>query len=245
MLATDSNYLQGVDLGLASESAFFNFKFPWFRLDWNIVLRNANAAYDQLLEAASKPSYQERRVALVEFEGDLNAKVESVRNPGRIAMAFLNTRARSTLVGDTLIGLMMPALDAAISAEDRAVVLLDLTRVAAALAVYRAEQGEYPDKLDQLVPGILEKLPEDMYSGNPFKYSRKPDGGYVLYSVFQNGIDDRGTSFDGEIVDGEWLSEECDATYSNNAGDLVIRVPAPEFQLPASPLQRAGEPINP
>jgi hypothetical protein len=236
MLATDSDYLKGVDLGIASESAFFNFKFPWFRLDWNIVLRNANAAYDQLLEAASKPSYQERRIALVEFEGDLNAKVDSVRNPGRIAMSFLNTRARSTLIGDTLIGLMMPALDAAIGAEDRAVVLLDLTRVAAALAVYRAENGGYPDKLDQLVPGILEKLPEDMYSGNPFKYSRKPDGGYVLYSVFQNGIDDRGTSFDGEIVDGEWLSDKSDATYSNNVGDLVIRVPAPAFQLPASPL---------
>jgi hypothetical protein len=235
MLATDSNYLKGVDLGLASESAFFNFKFPWFRLDWNIVLRNANAAYDQLLEAASKTGYQERRIALVEFEGDLNAKVESVRNPGRIAMSFLNMRARSTLVGDTLIGLMMPALDAAISAEDRAVVLLDLTRVAAALAVYRAENGEYPDKLEQLVPGILEKLPEDMYSGNPFKYTRKPDGGYVLYSVFQNGIDDRGSSYDGEIVDGEWLGEESDATYSNNAGDLVIRVPAPAFKLPPSP----------
>jgi hypothetical protein len=234
MLATDSDYLQGVDLGLASESVFFNSKFPWFRLDWNIVLRNANAAYDQLLEAASKPSYQERRVALVEFEGDLNAKVESVRNPGRIAMSFLNTRARSTLVGDTLIGVLMPALDAAISAEDRAVVLLDLTRVAAALTVYRAENGEYPDKLEQLVPGILEQLPEDIYSGNPFKYSRKPDGGYVLYSVFQNGIDDRGSNFDGQIIDGEWATEETEDAW-RDGGDLVIRVPAPAFKLPPPP----------
>jgi hypothetical protein len=239
MLAENSQYLQNIDLGLASEPAFFNFKFPWFRLDWNLILRDADASYDQLLEAASHPNYQARRIALVEFEGDINDKAHSVRNPGRVAMTFLNTSARSKWMADSLIGLMMPALDAAISAEDRAVVLLDLTRVSAALAVYRAEHGEYPEKLDNLVPSILEKLPEDLYSGNPFKYSRKPDGGYVLYSVYQNGTDDRGSNLDGQIVDGEWASEETKDAW-RDGGDIVIRVPAPAFKLPPPP----GEPAS-
>lgn len=237
MLAENSKYLQNIDLGLASEPAFFDFKFPWFRLDWNLILRDADASYDQLLEAASQPDYQVRRIALVEYEGDVTDRSHSVRNPGRVAMTFLNTSARSKWMADSLIGLMMPALDAALTAEDRAVVMLELTRVAAALTVYRAEHGEYPDQLEQLVPNILEKLPEDLYTGNPFKYSRKPDSGYVLYSVYQNGTDDRGSAYDGQIIDGEWATAETRDAW-RDGGDLVIRVPAPAFQLPASPLQK-------
>jgi hypothetical protein len=113
-------------------------------------------------------------------------------------------------------------------------VALDLTRVAAALAVYRAEQGEYPETLDQLVPGVVAQVPNDLYSGKPFIYRRMPDAGYLLYSVFENGKDDGGTDYAVEVVKGEWVEEERDeADYENS--DLVIRVPMPKFELPEMP----------
>lgn len=234
MLAKDGSYLKGVDLGLASGASFFDYNTAWLRIDWNIVLRNANKAYTQLLEAAKLPTFQERRVGLVQFESELSSDARSFRDPGSIALSFLNMSTRSVCLGDALISLMMPALNAAVAAEERAEAFLDLTRVAAALAVYRAEHGEYPEQLEELVPSVLEKLPEDLYSGNPFKYSRKPDGGYVLYSVYQNGTDDRGSAYDGQIIDGEWAIEETKDAW-RDGGDLVIRVPAPAFELPSAP----------
>ena len=71
-------------------------------------------------------------------------------------------------------------------------------------------------------------MPIDLYSEKPFKYERKPDGGYLLYSVFTNGKDDRGTNRRGEIVDGEWVTKVSDIDYENS--DLVFRVPVPEFK---------------
>ncbi len=39
-----------------------------------------------------------------------------------------------------------------------------------ALAMYRADQNEYPATLDALVPEYLEKLPLDPFSAQPFQY---------------------------------------------------------------------------
>jgi hypothetical protein len=236
MLLQNKKYLTSIDFGtLGGSDLNFGFTAMSWRVDWNHVLREGNRWFDRLETAARTSSFQDRQIALIEYNGDLNEQVHSVKNPARVATTFLNTRARSAWVADSLLGLLMPALEAALAAEERATVFLDLTRVAAALAVYRAEHDNYPEKLEDLVPSVLEKLPEDLYSGNPFKYSRKPDGGYVLYSVYQNGTDDRGTNYDGQIIDGEWVDEEA---YNGNyePGDLVIRVPAPAFQLPPSPI---------
>ena len=133
-----------------------------------------------------------------------------------------------------MISLMLPALDAATKAEDRGQALLDLTRTAAALAVYRAEQGEYPAKLNQLVPSVLAAVPLDLYTDKPFHYERMPDGGYLLYSLYQNGTDDGGTDLGGEILAGEWVAER-NTNVSPDTSDLVIRVPVPKFELPPKP----------
>jgi hypothetical protein len=70
--------------------------------------------------------------------------------------------------------------------------LTDQARVACALERFRLSRGEYPETLDALVPGFAELLPHDVISGQPLKYRRKPDGGFLLYSVGWNGKDDGG-----------------------------------------------------
>ena len=134
-------------------------------------------------------------------------------------------------MANVLLNLLLPALRVANEADDRSVALLDLTRVAAALAVYRAENGEYPQELAALVPNILAEIPVDWYSGDSPLYQLKDDGGYLLYSVFENGADDNGTDLSGEIIKGEWV-DETPEDFNYNASDLVIRVPVPEFKLP-------------
>jgi hypothetical protein len=53
---------------------------------------------------------------------------------------------------------------------------LGLVRTALAVRVREAESGAPPATLEELVPGVLDALPEDPYRGLPFRYEVKPDG---------------------------------------------------------------------
>lgn len=64
--------------------------------------------------------------------------------------------------------------------------------LALAIEVYRGEHGRVPQRLEDLTPGVLERLPEDPFAPDGrFRY--RPDGasrvGYILYSVGDNGED--------------------------------------------------------
>ena len=65
-----------------------------------------------------------------------------------------------------------------------------LVRIGAALERYRADKGEYPQRLDQLLPTYLTEIPEDPYSGAAPKYvALEPRR---LWSFGTDGDDDGG-----------------------------------------------------
>ena len=66
--------------------------------------------------------------------------------------------------------------------------------MACALERCRLAQGQYPASLDALVPTWLKQVPTDLLAagGAPLKYRREADGGFVLYSVGLNRVDDQG-----------------------------------------------------
>jgi hypothetical protein len=99
-----------------------------------------------------------------------------------------------------------------------------LARVAAALACFRTKTGHYPSSLKELAPAILPTAPLDPYSGQPFVYERRGDG-YLLYSVFENGVDDRGSDVEEPIIAGEWVEPDSFTQPLPNEADLVIRLP--------------------
>lgn len=71
-------------------------------------------------------------------------------------------------------------------------VLYKGTLLLAALKLYKSRQGSYPDKLSELVPKYLSKLPVDYFSPNgKFVYQKKGDD-FVLYSIGDDLKDDRG-----------------------------------------------------
>lgn len=69
---------------------------------------------------------------------------------------------------------------------------VDLATLACALERHRLADGEFPTTLDALVPRFVAKLPQDIITGEPLKYRRTDDGGFVLYAVGFNGVDDGG-----------------------------------------------------
>lgn len=63
---------------------------------------------------------------------------------------------------------------------------------AIALKRFHLRYGQYPDKLELLVPEFCSTIPTDWMDGKPIKYRRNEDGSYTLYSVGQDGKDEGG-----------------------------------------------------
>jgi ABC-type transport system involved in multi-copper enzyme maturation permease subunit len=68
---------------------------------------------------------------------------------------------------------------------------LHQARLAAALEQHWLASENYPNKLDELVPGYLERVLSDVVSGRPMLYERLTPDHYVLRSVGPDGEDDR------------------------------------------------------
>jgi hypothetical protein len=60
-------------------------------------------------------------------------------------------------------------------------VYLDSCRLTLALRTYRNEHGTWPEQLEQMVPGILDRIPLDPFSGQPYHYQRQA-GEWVFWS---------------------------------------------------------------
>jgi hypothetical protein len=69
----------------------------------------------------------------------------------------------------------------------------ELRSAAAALAVerFRRRHGRWPERLEDLVPDYLDRVPADPYDGAPLRLRKLADG-LVIYSVGANGQDDGG-----------------------------------------------------
>ena len=63
---------------------------------------------------------------------------------------------------------------------------------AIAVARYRVLHGKEPSDLNALVPGLLPALPRDWMNGETLRYRLRPGGGFLVYSVGEDGKDDNG-----------------------------------------------------
>ena len=97
----------------------------------------------------------------------------------------------------------------------------NLAHLAFALAIYRAEHGQYPDRLDALVPKYAPEVPRDRFAGEPLRY-RRTGADYILYSVGENGRDDG-----GRRAGDEWQPEA-----PNDADDIAARTGLPPMPKP-------------
>jgi hypothetical protein len=205
--------------------------------DWNRVLADLNLEFDDFIKAARLPTPAERAAATAVIEKQLDEARPRLTSPWAWVSGALRRSARTEMMTLALSELLRPASQAMLMMQDRALARLQLLGVAAALAEYRAERGNYPTSLAELVPQILAAVPNDL-NGKHLMY-KPANGGYLLYSVGNNATDDGGSNghmslHEGHPVD-EMSTEEMES-YSGrilaDGDDWSILVPRPQFAMP-------------
>lgn len=94
-----------------------------------------------------------------------------------------------------LMRLLAPSLNGCFKQVAKSSAQHSTAQVAMALTAYRLDHGQYPGKLDLLVPAYLDEVPLDPFDGKPLRLIAKPDE-LVIYSVGPDGKDDGGTPID-------------------------------------------------
>ena len=203
-------------------------------LDWDAVLRMSNGWYDRLAAAAREPTRAQRARASTEIFADLKNQATAAASWQSLVGAVLgNPRPQvSKIVGLRMMALVLPAVDVCMGAEDRGNMSLNVTKLAFALAEYRARHGSYPAKLADLVPKHVAAIPKDVFSGGELLY--KPEGdGYLLYSVGPNGKDDGGRN-QNDDPDNEKL-QGCDNIAVRIALEIEVVSVAESLLSPFAP----------
>ncbi len=117
----------------------------------------------------------------------------------------------------------MPALAGAIEVEVTAHVRLRAARTALAVEEWRLKHGGWPDSLEELVPELLDAVPQDPFSDGAIRYE-KTVGGVVVYSVGEDGKDHGGLSQDEVLEQREPQEDEPEDW------DLPFRLLNPELR---------------
>ena len=185
-------------------------------IDWDSILRLGNANYDRIVDSIRKSTRPERKAIADEF--DLRIRKNMTETQGILRTGLDKSADRRKVVSDALghilCGLFISGLHMVSDAEDRGLMRFDLTKLAFALAAYRAEHGAYPAKLAELTPKYVATIPKDRFNDGDLHYSLQ-GGGYLLYSVGPNGKDDGGKG----IEDSKEGSKRWD--------DIAIRITKP------------------
>jgi hypothetical protein len=91
-----------------------------------------------------------------------------------------------------LAGILLPNFSRAALSVGRAQVRCDQLYVACALERHRLRHGSYPGTLEALLPGFIDRIPNDLFADQPLQYRRNADGRYDLWSVGWDETDDNG-----------------------------------------------------
>ena len=98
-------------------------------------------------------------------------------------------------VGRILAGFILPEFGMAHLQHEKKHVSLRAAALALAANRFHAAHGRWPAELGELVPDFIAALPDDPFGRGPLLYRADGGGGWIIYSVGPNGVDDGG---DGE-----------------------------------------------
>ena len=212
-------------------------------LDANRFLRGVNRDFEKQIAIAEKSNVRQRLAEIESMNKDLSDELVATT-----PLQELSLQQRADALLELLWLIQGSSFDTMIQGEARHATHDQLMHLAMALGRYRLANGEYPESLEAVVPRYAARIPVDAYGNESFGY-RKTDNGFLLYSYGLNGVDDRGSHNDMNILSGytaaaysdqvrELLGNEVpgpgllEGYVPVRADDIAIRLPLIEVSLP-------------
>jgi hypothetical protein len=185
---------------------------------WDEPLKLGNEWFDRLVHTAQIEDHDQQQAESKRFNDDLKKLAAEVKiMPTRTGIWFYPRKIPTQLTSRGLVGVLLPALDAAIVAEKKWKTHRSMFQIGLSLAEYRIDHKAYPNQLNELVPKYIARVPVDDFRSRELLYQRTDDG-YMFYSLGKNGRDDGGKSYDED----------------EDADDVTIRVPWKDIRPRAS-----------
>ncbi|MGA2060206.1 MAG: hypothetical protein ABSG67_06965 [Thermoguttaceae bacterium] len=100
------------------------------------------------------------------------------------------------------VRMLFPAVEAFAEGMARADAQRRLSEIALAMCRYRAKNGKYPEKIENLMPDFIALVPLDPFDGKPIRL-KQTDGKLVIYSIGFDGTDDGGAPYDQNTRKGD------------------------------------------
>lgn len=212
-------------------------------VNWETVLIEINKQYDHIEKLLAIEDLDKRRAALERVEQSVEAFQRRAHT--RIAGSIFSRRARSLLAKDVLTSLMLPSFSSMLQMERRHHMKVELTKLSGLLALYRAENGEYPSQLEQLAPKYVAQIPKDPTSRQSFVY-RQVDDTFVLYGAGENGKDDGGPLHLRHLLEPATASEETteagpNASPPQHIDDIGVESPGWQRPVPSEAVEQTDQ----
>ena len=171
-------------------------------VNWDNVLKTGNYWYDEMYRISKIQDIAKRNQAYSDLDNRLSTLATEANDPASLAKKVLLSgktipEITSEQMSNIMVSLLLPALSAAVSAQERGLMQHEITQVAIGLELYHHANNRYPSNLDALKGTFLKSLPNDRFSGKPLKY-KTTGNGYLLYSFGRDHEDNNGQTFDDE-----------------------------------------------
>ena len=156
------------------------------------------------VELATSLDTTQQRVSPARVKADNQACEQMI-----YASGFAGTSLGKMLHHRIMAAMLLPALGRAIVKSAAAQTAFSQAAIACALERYRLANGHFPEALATLAPRFISPVPNDVLTGEPYKYRLTDNGRFVLYSFGWDEKDDGGVSgktlFDDQ--QGDWVWE--------------------------------------
>ena len=126
-----------------------------------------------------------------------------------VVSGFAATGVGTALRHQVLARMLLPALTRVLLRAAAMQTAVNQAAIGCALERYRLAKGELPEQLQALAPQFIAALPNDVLTGEPYKYRRNEDGRFVLYSIGWDEKDEGGVSGKRQFDEtgGDWVWE--------------------------------------
>jgi len=174
---------------------------PHRTYDWDLITRNFNTVYDDIVRIAKIQDFQQRVSAYQNYYGQMQTRIDNnIPDLSSYRRFILSKRQRSEALSAYFLTLLTPSLIRDAINDCRFEVANSLHNVLFALELHHRDTGAYPAALSDLVPKYLPAVPLDPFTCKELIY-RSTGKSYIAYGVGPNLTDDGGKEKWTEKID--------------------------------------------